>query len=186
MMGLSPTRFHWCNARPGDSPEMGTVVAHFPQSAMLPTGQKLLFNRPVTVRTATRRPVLKQCTRCWGFHSAEMCSKPHQCSTCASSEHRSEAHADSNRAQQTLCAVCLGQHPATDPQCPLRPKYNKALGRLEAPDSAMVRQVRAANRASAKAAKQTAAASQPTPSQPPSGSGSTDGGNTSPTPQASQ
>jgi hypothetical protein len=95
-----------------------------------------LFGTSCLIRKLERKPNITQCNKCYSYHSERSCIRASRCVTCASTMHTSEDHPQKSctaadpHTCPPRCTNCLGPHPATAPECPLRPtRRNGAIVR---------------------------------------------------------
>ena len=134
-----PQAVQWGNVREGQAEtDSRTALIAFRRSdlASIPSHITLFYTSlPVHLRRIA--PRVTQCTRCWGFHRPEHCTRSARCKTCASRTHDFASHptaapslcpAGVNCCCPPRCTNCLGAHPADHPSCPVRPVHNKRSG----------------------------------------------------------
>jgi hypothetical protein len=109
-------------------------------------GRIYLFGTACLVRKFERKPMIVQCERCHGFHSTRTCVRSQRCAVCASTSHTTAEHPQKSclsadpHTCPPRCANCLGPHPATAPECLLRPtRKNGAIFRPGREQAKMIR-----------------------------------------------
>lgn len=113
----------------------GTLFLSFPAGRVKPRKSFTMLHWTFSLLPANRKPRIRQCTRCWGFHNVHGCTRPVRCRLCGSSEHDGTSHDLLSKDPEVLtpkCVNCKGPHAADHSRCPLHPFVMKG-GRLTLP-----------------------------------------------------
>ncbi|KAI0993151.1 hypothetical protein K3495_g15033 [Podosphaera aphanis] len=122
--------------RSNESPRSdGTIRLVLKASAIksLPNNVRL-FAQAVRLRPANDRPLLPSCSKCYGFHNINACTRSPRCRFCAAESHTGPC------STPHKCLNCLGPHSSDEKNCPARPRRENGV--FVRPDKGRLQHIR--------------------------------------------
>ncbi|OJD10503.1 hypothetical protein ACJ73_09773 [Blastomyces percursus] len=128
---VKPMQWRWARKQP-DKDTTALILSFSPDMMVNLPARITLFgwNRPIIRKTP--KVQIKQCGKCWAFHTERYCTRKPRGRRCSSKEHQ-EGHITFHKEENTTCGCpnrctnCLDPHAADDLSCPIRPTVKHGI-----------------------------------------------------------